>query len=178
MPGFLGQQNEFNAMYSKPILASRDAKSSSDAQGKAKFSNSKNSNTLSTEAGVLAMEALHRQVLPFILRRLKEDVLHDLPPKIIQDYHCEMSSLQRKLYHHFTNYNQVSDSSSHTRFFFFLFFLGRLVWPAPAGATSRVTDTARQSRGRLAFMNFKSGWRTDSSIRVFFFLLPIILHSL
>jgi len=38
-----------------------------------------------------ALEALHKQVLPFLLRRLKEDVLSDLPPKIIQDYHCELS---------------------------------------------------------------------------------------
>ena len=40
------------------------------------------------------MEALHRQVLPFLLRRLKEDVLQDLPPKIIQDYYCELTPLQ------------------------------------------------------------------------------------
>ena len=40
------------------------------------------------------MEALHRQVLPFLLRRMKEDVLQDLPPKIIQDYYCELSPLQ------------------------------------------------------------------------------------
>lgn len=40
------------------------------------------------------METLHRQVLPFILRRLKEDVLKDLPPKIIQDYYCDLSPLQ------------------------------------------------------------------------------------
>lgn len=43
------------------------------------------------------MEALHRQVLPFVLRRTKEDVLADLPPKIIQDYYCELSPLQVKL---------------------------------------------------------------------------------
>lgn len=48
--------------------------------------------------GTLAIENLHRQVLPFLLRRLKEDVLADLPPKIIQDYHCELSPLQ-VLYH-------------------------------------------------------------------------------
>ena len=45
-------------------------------------------------SGALAMESLHRQVLPFLLRRLKEDVLQDLPPKIIQDYYCELSPLQ------------------------------------------------------------------------------------
>jgi len=44
--------------------------------------------------GVLAMESLHRQVLPFLLRRLKDEVLNDLPPKIIQDYYCELSQLQ------------------------------------------------------------------------------------
>jgi TATA-binding protein-associated factor len=40
------------------------------------------------------MEALHRQVLPFLLRRLKDTVLQDLPPKIIQDYYCDLSPLQ------------------------------------------------------------------------------------
>ena len=44
--------------------------------------------------GALALEALHKQVLPFLLRRLKEDVLNDLPPKIIQDYYCELSDIQ------------------------------------------------------------------------------------
>ncbi|KAG5831429.1 hypothetical protein ANANG_G00303630 [Anguilla anguilla] len=81
MPGFLGTERQFAARYGKPILASRDAKSSSREQ----------------EAGVLAMEALHRQVLPFLLRRMKEDVLQDLPPKIIQDYYCNLSPLQVQL---------------------------------------------------------------------------------
>ena len=47
--------------------------------------------------GALALEALHRQVLPFLLRRVKEDVLQDLPPKIIQDHYVELSPLQ--VYH-------------------------------------------------------------------------------
>jgi TATA-binding protein-associated factor len=50
----------------------------------------------------LALEALHKQVLPFLLRRLKEDVLNDLPPKIIQDYYCELSELQKYLYDDFS----------------------------------------------------------------------------
>ncbi|KAG0170991.1 TATA-binding protein-associated factor mot1 [Apophysomyces sp. BC1034] len=85
MPGFLGSEKMFNERFGKPILSSRDAKSSSKDQ----------------EAGALALEALHKQVLPFLLRRLKEDVLHDLPPKIIQDYYCELSDLQKTLYEEF-----------------------------------------------------------------------------
>ncbi|ANB12181.1 Mot1p [Sugiyamaella lignohabitans] len=82
MPGFLGTEKVFNERFAKPISASRNAKSSSKEQ----------------EAGALALEALHKQVLPFLLRRLKEDVLSDLPPKIIQDYYCDLSDLQKQLY--------------------------------------------------------------------------------
>lgn len=82
MPGFLGTEKQFITKYSRPILASRDPKSSSKEQ----------------EAGALAMEGLHRQVLPFLLRRVKEDVLTDLPPKITQDLLCDLSTLQEKLY--------------------------------------------------------------------------------
>jgi TATA-binding protein-associated factor len=81
MPGFLGTEKVFMDRFAKPIAASRYGKSSSKEQ----------------EAGALAIEALHKQVLPFLLRRLKEDVLNDLPPKIIQNYYCDPSDLQRKL---------------------------------------------------------------------------------
>ncbi|KAF9567569.1 hypothetical protein CPC08DRAFT_758154 [Agrocybe pediades] len=83
MPGFLGTEASFNERFGKPILSNRD--------GKAK----------NGEAAALALEALHKQVLPFLLRRLKEDVLSDLPPKIIQDYYCDLSDLQKNLYDDF-----------------------------------------------------------------------------
>jgi TATA-binding protein-associated factor len=86
MPGFLGTEKVFYDRFSKPIAASRFSKSSSKEQ----------------EAGALAIEALHKQVLPFLLRRLKEEVLDDLPPKIIQNYYCDLSDLQKKLYEDFT----------------------------------------------------------------------------
>ncbi|KZV70640.1 SNF2 superfamily chromatin remodeling protein [Peniophora sp. CONT] len=84
MPGFLGSEAYFAEKFSKPILSNRDGKSKNG------------------EAAALALEALHKQVLPFLLRRLKEDVLHDLPPKIIQDYFCELSDLQKTLYDEFS----------------------------------------------------------------------------
>lgn len=93
MPGFLGSEKQFQVRFSRPILASRDAKSSPKDQ----------------EAGALAMESLHRQVLPFLLRRVKEDVLTDLPPKITQDMLCELSPLQERLYEDFSKTHLDSD---------------------------------------------------------------------
>ncbi|XP_058206166.1 TATA-binding protein-associated factor BTAF1 isoform X3 [Rhododendron vialii] len=85
MPGFLGTERQFQATYGKPLLAARDAKcSAKDA-----------------EAGALAMEALHKQVMPFLLRRTKEEVLSDLPEKIIQDRYCDLTPVQVKLYEYF-----------------------------------------------------------------------------
>ena len=43
----------------------------------------------------------YQKVLPFILRRMKRDVLSDLPPKITQDYYCELSPVQARLYEDF-----------------------------------------------------------------------------
>jgi TATA-binding protein-associated factor len=86
MPGFLGTEKVFLDRFAKPIAASRFSKSSSKEQ----------------EAGALAIEALHKQVLPFLLRRLKEEVLDDLPPKILQNYYCDLSDLQKTLFQDFT----------------------------------------------------------------------------
>ncbi|PQE19039.1 putative MOT1-transcriptional accessory protein [Rutstroemia sp. NJR-2017a WRK4] len=86
MPGFLGAEKVFLDRFAKPIAQSRFSKSSSKEQ----------------EAGALAIEALHKQVLPFLLRRLKEEVLDDLPPKILQNYYCDLSDLQKKLFEDFT----------------------------------------------------------------------------
>jgi hypothetical protein len=83
MPGFLGSEKEFNARYSRPISATRDARRVTSAQ---------------VAAAGQALTSLHRQVLPFVLRRLKADVLSDLPPKIIQDVECDMGDVQRLLY--------------------------------------------------------------------------------
>lgn len=63
------------------------------------------------------MEALHRQVLPFLLRRIKEDVLEDLPPKITQDYYCELSPLQEQLYEDFARsyaHQSLQETLAHT----------------------------------------------------------------
>jgi TATA-binding protein-associated factor len=86
MPGFLGTEHSFKETYAKPILASRGTECTESDR----------------EKGMVATEALHRQVLPFVLRRLKDDVLSELPPKIMQDYYCNMTPLQVELYEDFS----------------------------------------------------------------------------
>lgn len=44
------------------------------------------------------METLRRKVSPFILRRMKEDVLDDLPPVTDILYHCHLTDTQKELY--------------------------------------------------------------------------------
>ncbi|XP_021726401.1 TATA-binding protein-associated factor BTAF1-like [Chenopodium quinoa] len=96
MPGFLGSDRQFQALYGKPLLAARDPKcSAKDA-----------------EAGALAMEALHKQVMPFLLRRTKDEVLSDLPEKIIQDRYCDLSPVQLKLYEQFSGSHAKKEISS------------------------------------------------------------------
>lgn len=114
---------QFQATYGKPLLAARDPKCSpKDA-----------------EAGALAMEALHKQVhfslkitilgnlsaqlistfinlsaqvMPFLLRRTKDEVLLDLPEKIIQDRYCELSPAQLKLYEQFSHSDAKKEIST------------------------------------------------------------------
>lgn len=44
------------------------------------------------------LEYLRRKVGPFILRRMKSDVLSDLPPVSELVYHCQLSQIQQELY--------------------------------------------------------------------------------
>ena len=47
-----------------------------------------------TEKFIQALKSLKKRVAPFILRRTKQEVLKDLPPKVIQDYECSMPPSQ------------------------------------------------------------------------------------
>ena len=93
MPGFLGTEREFRSVYGIAGARSAAAKKGGGL----------------TEQGALATGKLHKQVMPFVMRRTKDEVLKDLPPKIIQDVYVDLSAYQKKLYDAFEGSSVKSD---------------------------------------------------------------------
>jgi len=75
IPGYLGSWDRFKKQYLSPVEQSRKKGTSPDQLLRARA----------------ALEKLHAACLPLILRRLKSDVLPELPPKIIQDVLVDLS---------------------------------------------------------------------------------------
>ncbi|CAB3411490.1 unnamed protein product [Caenorhabditis bovis] len=82
MPGYLGTEKQFRAQFLRKILKCRNAKATE----------------ADLKAGSSALSQLHRLILPFVLRRMKGDVLKELPDKNVQDYECELSDDQKDIY--------------------------------------------------------------------------------
>ncbi len=74
MPGYLFTQKVFQNLYELPVVR---------------------------EGSQEALENLHRQTSPFILRRMKKDVLKELPDKIETRTICDMTEEQRQIYEAF-----------------------------------------------------------------------------
>lgn len=71
MPGFFGRYRQFEECYEKPILRDHDS---------------------------VQMQKLRRKIRPFVLRRMKKEVLTELPNKIETRRMAEMGAKQRKIY--------------------------------------------------------------------------------
>jgi TATA-binding protein-associated factor len=82
MPGYLGTDEEFRATFEAKI-SRMFKKGASEAE---------------TEAGASALARLHQQVLPLILRRMKSDVLQELPPLVVHTLTFPMQPAQAALF--------------------------------------------------------------------------------
>jgi len=71
MPGYLLSHSKFTSTYETPIVKHGD---------------------------MHALQELARHIRPFVLRRMKRDVLTELPPKVESKLVCEMNPEQTKLY--------------------------------------------------------------------------------
>lgn len=94
MPGYLSTQNEFKRLYENPL----QNKKKNEAIPGYEF----------------PLKRLNQKVHPFILRRLKKDVLDDLPPKMEDIVYCGMEEQQAMLYQNFLQdtYSNLQDVST------------------------------------------------------------------
>jgi TATA-binding protein-associated factor len=101
MPGFLGSENDFEIKYQKKMAQNiKKLNLQEDVQ----------ENIFQT-----SLQEIRKRIKPFILRRLKAEVLQELPEKIISDYNCEMPEVQRKLYEKYNimyNNNKLNTEKS------------------------------------------------------------------
>ena len=101
MPGFLGSENDFEIKYHKKMAQNiKKLNLQEDVQ----------ENIFQT-----SLQEIRKRIKPFILRRLKSEVLKELPEKIISDYNCEMQKNQRELYEKYNvmyNNNKLNPEKS------------------------------------------------------------------
>lgn len=67
------------------------------------------------EAWATGLEFLNRAFAPIILRRTKEEVLKDLPPKLVNTLRCELSEEERESYNHLKFHYQMNLSKKFTQ---------------------------------------------------------------
>lgn len=83
MPGFLEDEATFNKKYKKYLSANLKKIGEKEKE---------------TEQFLMSIQSLRERISPFILRRTKENVMKELPPKIIQDYQWPLSPTQLYLH--------------------------------------------------------------------------------
>lgn len=91
LPSIFNSVENFDQWFNRPF-----AQFGSNAVGEANESN--NQEILSNEERMLIIHRLHELLRPFMLRRVKSEVLDQLPQKIEKVLRCELSSWQKYLY--------------------------------------------------------------------------------
>ena len=124
-PSMFGTMEEFNNFYAIPIQKENDQE---------------------------AIEELKKKVYPFILRRIKKEVLKDLPDKIEKTMYIEMNLEQKKLYEERRNYyynmvhSQIKENGIGKTQFFILQALNELrqITSCPEAKSVGVTSSKRE----------------------------------
>lgn len=124
-PSMFGTMEEFNNYYAIPIQKENDQE---------------------------AIDELKKKVYPFILRRIKKEVLKDLPDKIEKTMYIEMNHEQKKLYEERRNYyynmvhSQIKENGFGKTQFFILQALNELrqITSCPEVKSIGVTSSKRE----------------------------------
>lgn len=143
-PSMFGSLEEFNTYYANPIQRDNDPD---------------------------AIEELKKKIYPFILRRVKKDVLKDLPDKIEKTLFIEMNSEQKKLYEERRAYyyrminSQIKEQGLGKTQFFILQALNELrqITSCPEVKNSLVTSSKRE----VLINNIKDAVENGHKVLVF-----------
>ncbi len=124
-----------------------------------------------------AIKELRKKIYPFVLRRIKEDVLSDLPPKIEQVLYVDMTDEQKKLYNERRTFykeairEQVARQGIEKSHFFIFQALselrqiasipeakteGEIISPKRELLIEHIEDAVSNNRKVLVFVNFLS----------------------
>jgi len=87
LPTIFNSVETFDQWFNKPFAQFGTAINADDEE-----------ETVSTEERLLIIQRLHDLLRPFMLRRIKSDVLDQLPDKVEKVLRCELSSWQKALY--------------------------------------------------------------------------------
>lgn len=144
-PAMFGSLDEFNKFYSVPIQKENDKEVSKE---------------------------LRKKVYPFILRRLKKDVLKELPDKIEQTLYVEMSPEQKEFYEQRRNFyyrsvkEQIAESGVKKTQFYILQALSELRQIASI-PESKSGNTIISPKREVLLENIKEVIANDHKVLVF-----------
>ena len=96
LPSIFSSVDTFDQWFNKPFAAFRQTSGSASTKEAAEGEEAPAS--LSQEEQLLIVHRLHEVLRPFVLRRVKDQVLDQLPEKTERVLRCELSPWQRKLY--------------------------------------------------------------------------------
>lgn len=101
LPSIFNSVETFDQWFSAPF-SQFSANTANDAEGE---------QLLSNEERILVIHRLHELLRPFMLRRVKSEVLDQLPEKIEKVLRCDLSSWQKELYKQISK-KAVADSNA------------------------------------------------------------------
>ena len=99
LPSIFSSMDTFDQWFNKPFAAFRSQGTALPLEGEA----GEDSNVLSQEERMLIVHRLHEVLRPFVLRRVKDQVLDQLPEKVEKVIRCHLSGWQKQMYKSITN---------------------------------------------------------------------------
>jgi ATP-dependent helicase STH1/SNF2 len=98
LPAIFSSIDSFDQWFNKPFASFRNAQHILDKSNDDNIRESETSYSLSTEEQLLIVHRLHEVLRPFMLRRVKLEVLDQLPDKTELVIRCDLSRWQKELY--------------------------------------------------------------------------------